>query len=306
MEEFLNTNEDTKIIDVLLVHGNLSKEEKSAFIGAFTNDEHDQMNFKIMCSTSGVANSGIDSRDIRAVFRLGLPPSIFDLVQEMGRAGQRKNATGEHYHYHLYFSIEHFIYLYKQILNPDDKCDDKTYRSQQICNLYDVIRILANPFQCHKQLIKMMLGNPYSDKDRDPSPPCGMCMVCQRDIQMWSALSMEGVQLVVCDVFNTAQGKKNLENIRDCSKRYPDAQKHLLGFNSFSAPKPIEINKMLFLLIAAEMIDVTSEHNPEEKTADVTFSLEKINSMRPGKCIMDKGYWTCIMTKESFFNYDVE
>ena len=115
---------------------------------------------------------------------------------------------------------------------------------------------------------------------------------------------MEGVQLVVCDVFNTAQGKKNLENIKECIKKYPDAQKHLFGINSCSAPKPIEINKMLFLLIVAEMIDVNYEHNPEEKSADVTFSLAKVNSMCPGKCIMDEGYWTCIMMREPILNYD--
>ena len=96
---------------MLLVRGNLLKEEKGAFIEAFTNMNDHGMNFKIMCSTSGVENAGIDSRDIRAVICLDLPPSIFNLVQEMGRASRRTNATGEHYHYHLFFSIEHLLYL---------------------------------------------------------------------------------------------------------------------------------------------------------------------------------------------------
>ena len=304
LEEFMDTNQETRNIDVLLVHVNLSKEEKAAFIGAFTNSEYKNMNFKIMCSTSGVANAGIDSKDICAVFRLDLPPSIFDLVQEMGRAGRRPTATGEHYHYHLFFSIEHFIYLYKRILNPEEDCDDETYRYQQICDLYDVIRILANPFQCHKQLIEMMLGNPYNNDERDPFPACGMCTVCRCDVEMWPALIMEGVQLVVCDVFNTAQGKKNLENIKECIKNYPDAQKYVFGINSSLTPKPIDINKMSFLLIAAKMIDLTYEHNSDDNTADVTFSLVKVRSMRPRKCIMEKGYWTCIMMREPILNYD--
>ena len=87
LEEFLDSTNETKGIDVLLVHGNLSKEEKVAFIGAFTNSNISDMNFKIMCSTSGVANAGIDCRDVQAVFCLDLPSSIFDLVQEMGRDG---------------------------------------------------------------------------------------------------------------------------------------------------------------------------------------------------------------------------
>ena len=109
LEEFLDTSNDTKLFDVLLVDGNLSKEEKGAFIGVFTSTGNGNMNCKIMCSTSGIANAGIDFKDICAVFQLDLPPSIFDLVQEMGRASRRKNTKGEHYHYHLFFSIEHLL-----------------------------------------------------------------------------------------------------------------------------------------------------------------------------------------------------
>ena len=106
LEEFLDSSNGTKDSDVLLVHGNLTKEEKSAFIAAFTGAKQNNMNFKIMCSTSGVANAGINSKDIQCVFRLDLPPLIFDLVQEMGCAGRRANATAENYHYHLFFSID--------------------------------------------------------------------------------------------------------------------------------------------------------------------------------------------------------
>ena len=76
LEEFLDSTNDTKYIDVLLVHGNLSKEEKGAFIAAFTNSNITDMNFKIMCSTSSVANAGIDCRDVCTVFCLDLPSSI--------------------------------------------------------------------------------------------------------------------------------------------------------------------------------------------------------------------------------------
>ena len=40
----------------------------------------------VLVATSGVANAGIDG-DVRAVFRIDMPLSIFDLVQEIGCAG---------------------------------------------------------------------------------------------------------------------------------------------------------------------------------------------------------------------------
>ena len=156
------------------------------------------MNFKIMCSTSGVTNCGIDSKDVCCLFRLDLPPSIFDLVEEMGRAGRQENATTEHYHYHLYFSIDHLISLYKRILNPDEECADERYRHVQICDLFDVVRILADPFRFHKQAIEQLLGNSDNAVSQDPFPICGTCSVCRTNFEMWPPLSKEGVHLVVC------------------------------------------------------------------------------------------------------------
>ena len=121
---------------------------------------------------------------------------------------------------------------------------------------------------------------------------------------MWPALCMEGVQLVISDIFNNAQGKKDVDNIQELIKQYPNTQKHLFGVNSSAAPKPIDINKMLFLLIAAEIIDVHYEHDPEKKTADVTLSLAKVQSMRPIKRLVDEGFWMCIMMKDPILNYD--
>ena len=304
LEEFLDSNQETKDIDVLLVHGNLSKEEKGAFISAFTNNNISGMNFKIMCSTSGVANAGIDCKDVRAVFRLDLPSSVFDLVQEMGRAGRRDNATGEHYHYHLFFSIENLIYLYKRIMSPDEECDDPTYREVQICDLFDVISILANPFQCHKQLIEMLLGDPDDDASHEPFPSCGYCSVCNHNVEMWPALCMEGCQLVLSDVFSSIQGNKNLNNITNAIKRYPNAQRHLFGVNSDAEPKPIEIKNMLFLLVAADIIDLKYEPKTDTSPDTVTLSLAKKRLLRPGTHLMDEGYWTCILTRESVMNYD--
>ena len=76
--------------DVMCIHGHLSKEEKARYTQIFLNPEvEDDESIRVLCATSGVGNVGIDSPDIRGVFRLEFPPSIMDLVQEKGRAGRR-------------------------------------------------------------------------------------------------------------------------------------------------------------------------------------------------------------------------
>ncbi len=76
-----------------------------------------------MCK-SGVGNAGIDSPDIRAVFRLDFPPSIIDVCQEKGHAGRHPNALSEDYTYYIAFSLKSFIHLFKRIHDPDNKVID--------------------------------------------------------------------------------------------------------------------------------------------------------------------------------------
>ena len=47
----------------------------------------------MLCATSGVRNTGIDSNEIRAVYRVDFPPSVTDVSQERRRAGRRDDAS---------------------------------------------------------------------------------------------------------------------------------------------------------------------------------------------------------------------
>ena len=194
--------------------------------------------------------------------------------------------------------------MYKQILNPDKECADERYHEVQVCDLFDLVRILADPYQCHKQAIGQLLGNYDNEVSQEPYPICGACSVCRRNVEMWPPLCKEGVQLVIIDVFNSIQELKSVENIRNEIKKYPNAQRHLSVVNSNAQPKPIDVKKMLLLLIAWEMIHLNYDHCTEESSSTVTLSLSKLVSNRPGLRIMDDGFWTCILQKEPIMDYD--
>ena len=65
---FLDSKDALAKYDVLVIHGHQSKEEKLAFLNHFSTCNGQKMNFKIACATSGVANAGIDCKDVRFVF----------------------------------------------------------------------------------------------------------------------------------------------------------------------------------------------------------------------------------------------
>ena len=87
LEKLLDADPDVKTVNALTLTGTLTKEEKAAFISMFINgssNTNSTLDMRILCATSGVGNAGIDSPDIRAVYRIDFPPSILDMVQERG------------------------------------------------------------------------------------------------------------------------------------------------------------------------------------------------------------------------------
>ena len=150
----------------------------------------------------------------------------------------------------------------------------------------------------------MLLGNPNDDAPREAFALCGLCSVCCCDVKMWPSLCMEGLQLVLSDVFNNVQGLRTVDNVRDAIKIYPNANRHLFGVNSNAQPKPNDIIKMFFLLIAGNIIDLNYRHKTDKSPSEVTLPLSKLQSLKPGLHLMDEGYWTAILTKEPIVDYD--
>jgi hypothetical protein len=90
--------------DVVLVNGGLFKEQKFHNTNTFLGDDLEEpdiervghtLSFKprVLVATSGAANAGLDDRRVTRVIRDGFPPSVRDLVQELGRAGRRPDAS---------------------------------------------------------------------------------------------------------------------------------------------------------------------------------------------------------------------
>ena len=140
--------------------------------------------------------------------------------------------------------------------------------------------------------------------DQTLFPPCEMCSVCRDDVNNWPPLCMQGIQLVVSDIFNTIQGRKNLKNVCNELKKYPNAQKHLFRINSNAPPKPKNLNKMLFLLIAWEIINLTYEEGTDDHAHEVTLSLKKVSPLQSDKCLMDETFWNNILRRKPIVDYN--
>jgi superfamily II DNA helicase RecQ len=155
-----------------------------------------------ICTTSGVGNAGIDSPDIRAVFRLDFSPSIIDVCQEKGCAGCCPNTLSQDYIYYIAFSLESFIHLFKRIHDPDNKVIDKLYRQHQVNDLLLVAKLFSSK-GCYSLRLEMMLGNSESPM-MQPNQPCGACPNCTINANLlFPSISKIGCRTILMDLFVT-------------------------------------------------------------------------------------------------------
>ena len=176
--DVLDKDNDLFLDDIMCIHGQLSKEEKASYTQLFLNPEHDDdQRIRVLCATSGVGNVGIDSPDIRAVFRLEFPPSIMDFSQEKGRAGRRAVADPSNFSYNLFFSIESLVYIFERTMNPKEKYIDNNFRAEVVENAFEVAQMFSTGKRCFCTALENTLGNPYVKVPRefDTLSDCGMC-----------------------------------------------------------------------------------------------------------------------------------
>ena len=89
---FLNSDDHFYNIDYMVIHGQLSQEEKAGYLKRFM-ETSPTRDMRVLLATSGVTNAGIDSNEIHTAIRVVFPPSIQDICQEKGRVGRVPDAS---------------------------------------------------------------------------------------------------------------------------------------------------------------------------------------------------------------------
>ena len=118
---YLDADDEINKHEVIVVHGNLSKVEKSRYIQFFINPDHpDDVNINVICATSGVVNANLDSPQFINVSRMEFPPPPLDFVQDICRAGRVLPTYTINYSYILYLCIDKFLYIFECCVNPDE------------------------------------------------------------------------------------------------------------------------------------------------------------------------------------------
>ena len=289
--------------DIMCIHGQLSKEEKASYTQLFLNPEHeDDKRIKVLCATSGVGNVGINSPDIRAVFRLEFPPSIMDFSQEKGRAGRRVIPDPSNFSYNVFFSIESLVYIFERTMNPKECYIDDKFRAEVVQDAFEVAKMFVSQKKCFYITLENYLGNPYNEiiPEVDNRNVCGMCPYCRRE-RLFPQVKKAGVQKVLFDVYNPIaingitpdRLPMTLKTLVSLIRLFPNSTTLLTGSKAAATPSPDIIKKILFLMLSSEIM--TLEFHLELKCA--VFALSRCKDDNNSFALQNDEYWSNIVLK---------
>jgi hypothetical protein len=131
---------DSELIagDVLTVNGSLFKEQKFHHTDVFVGDDLSEAVtdanglFQILefnprgLFATAAGNAGLDSHRVRGIFRDGFPPTLADLIQELGRGGRYPGAEWYDNFFRLILSLSTFYsLLFRIFLMPIIEAEQK-------------------------------------------------------------------------------------------------------------------------------------------------------------------------------------
>ena len=145
-----------------------------AFCGETSDDDSTLPTLWCVPCTSA-ANCGVSSLGCTRCYRYGLPPNLYDLVQEMGRVNRLLNGvTGEHA-YHVYINVSTFLSLWIRA----QRQVDQHVRERNEMQLYEVLRFLVLPDGCYHDKIEGQFEHPATYARRGACDD--QCSYCNGD-----------------------------------------------------------------------------------------------------------------------------
>ena len=226
-------------VDVVKVTGLLTVEEKAHNLSTFMAPGSADYNPRILLATSGATNAGIDSNQIYAVFRLDMPSTRVDIVQERDRAGRFSNANPNNCFYDISFSMASFEYKLRQIWDRKEEIIDNTYREEMETELIETLKLLTISAKCITLELEQMLGNPAEVSTNETTDPCNYCSVCNKEL-IGKKFKIEELKKMLFGVFSASVEKGGIEG-----KKTPQAIAIAIRKREEECKKTVNIRRQL-------------------------------------------------------------
>ena len=131
---------------------------KTYIMEAFCGEGHEESTLPTLWCVpcTSAANCGVSSLGCTKCYRYGLPPNLYDLVQEMGRVNRLLDGVPGEHGYHVYLNVSTFLSLWIRA----QRQTDAHVRERNEMQLHDVICFLVLPDGCYHDKIEKHFERP--------------------------------------------------------------------------------------------------------------------------------------------------
>ena len=308
--EYINTFIDTSN-DVISVNGSILP----PFDLSVINDPFDQHWDPSVCfMTRALGSAGLDSPRVYLVFSCDIPPDFLSFLQELGRAGRRKDASPLTDRYVTVFNLQNFTFRIKQIHWDRDESatvimgNETLTKVQHQASLVNDFKylfrsmVLPPPMSCFSWILEHRLANPFlhsstaviplpTDSDR-----CNGCSLCRKEhYSQLKSVNVPGLKKILRLIFYHRRSAEPLDletvfvdelckyTAYDLWGTRVSAGKRALP--SKKKPDKPTVKRTILMLIAADIIDFSVLHVVDKvgKKQMIIAALPSIN-FKSQKC----------------------
>ena len=158
---------------------NVDEASVQAFDGAFNDDSDDEHNtnndivrlpkYQLVVATKS-AQAGISSNWIKYAKKKGIPSSVYEIVQELGRVDRQLSAEPGSNTYEVHMSFANYQSIFIRIMQVESATEQRL----QLFAMEEVLKFLVTRTTCYHSFMET-----YFERESRPKTNCGeFCSYC--------------------------------------------------------------------------------------------------------------------------------
>ena len=198
-------------------------------------------------TATATANCGVSSNELAHCKHKGHPPTLYDVVQEMGRVNRMLLALPGSNTYEIHVSADSYVSLYVRTMTNSSPLE----RSQQLIHLNEVNCMLLLPSMCYHSFIEL-----YFEAEPTPKSDCGQfCSYCLGHTKLYAGVFYKRklVSILTTKIFSGSNKAPHYKSFIKTIKQYKE---YIFHEEHIPKKKTGPIHALVLQLLAAGIISV--------------------------------------------------
>ena len=193
---------------------------------------------------------GVSSKEVTTGISYGMPRSMYDLYQYLGRVDRMHDALPGQVSFSVILNVPTFMTMF---IRAQKQCD-VSMRSREERDIYEVLRFLILPTQCYHVTMEHYLEDPDTEKNTEPCDIC--CPFCDDTYLHFADKLHKDALIRVLQTQIYRDGNVQLINLVSIISDDKKKIKKMIYGAGFSTKSQGKIHGLVLMMIALNIIEL--------------------------------------------------